>query len=200
MNLPTRRTADILEQATDKELLIYDLHTNKAYNLNETLRIVYSFCDGQTTFDDLKRRYKYTDDLIYLALDELQKNDLIENYTSNHFAGMNRREVIRRVGLSSMIALPVISSLVAPTAAMAQSGAALRTVCQTCTANADCAVGRCLPNAQGGSNLCAINTQPNTYALGTGFGASDSQCTNLVGPSFCCSGQASKATGTCQCE
>jgi hypothetical protein len=121
--LPLARSADIVVQSIGKEILIYDLITHKAYNLNETSSIVYQACDGKTSFDELRRKHSFTDDLIFLALDQLKEDNLVETDSSfvSPFTGMSRREAIRRVGLASMIALPVISSLVAPTAAMAQS-------------------------------------------------------------------------------
>lgn len=122
MNLPKTRTDNLLEQNLDKETLIYDLTADKAFNLNETSTIVYRACCQNLTFKELKRESKLTDELIYLALDELKRNDLItdENYVSP-FAGMSRREVIKNVGLASMVALPVITGLVTPTAANAAS-------------------------------------------------------------------------------
>lgn len=121
MQLPMARTADLIEQEINKELLVYDLQSNKAYALNETSKNVFKVCDGKTSFDDLKRQYNYTDDLIYLALDELKKNNLVNGDYTSPFAGINRRTVIRKVGLASMIVLPVIASLSAPMASMAAS-------------------------------------------------------------------------------
>ena len=121
MKLPQARTSELMEQNADKELLIYDLRIDKAFVLNETSKNVFKACNGKASFDELKLQYNYTDDLIYLALDELKKNDLMQDEYLSPFAGMNRREVIRRVGLASMIALPVISGLVAPSAAHASS-------------------------------------------------------------------------------
>ena len=123
MKLPKTRTENLLEQNLEKETLIYDLSADKAFNLNETSTIVYKACCDDLTFDELKRVSKFTDDVIYLALDELKRNHLLidENYVSP-FAGMNRREVIKKVGLASMIALPVITGLITPTAAHAVSG------------------------------------------------------------------------------
>jgi len=120
------RSADIVVQTLGKEILIYDLNAHKAYNLNETSSLVYQACDGKTTFDELKRKNKFTDDLIFLALDQLKSDNLIEldNSFVSPFNGISRREAIRKVGLASMVALPVIASLVAPTAAMAQSAGA----------------------------------------------------------------------------
>lgn len=124
MKLPKARTENIVEQNLGKETLIYDLLIDKAFNLNETLTVVYKACNGKTTFDELKGKHKFTDDFIYLALDELKQNDLLadESYVSP-FAKINRREVIKKVGLASMFVLPVISGLVAPRAVDAASGA-----------------------------------------------------------------------------
>jgi hypothetical protein len=140
--LPMARSKDLVVQTLDKEVLIYDLHTNKAYNLNETSSIVFKACDGKTSFEDLKRKNKFTDDLIFLALDELNKENLIETDNSfvSPFNGVSRREAIRKVGLATMIALPVISSLVAPTALTAQSVACPPNAC-TCTLANICTVG-----------------------------------------------------------
>lgn len=121
--LPRARSVDVVIQKLDREILIYDLKTDKAYSLNETSAIVYQSCDGETSFDDLRSGHRFTDDLIFLALDELKRENLIEADKAlvSPLAGMSRREAIRRAGLGTMIALPLISSLTAPTAAHAQS-------------------------------------------------------------------------------
>ena len=94
--------------------------------------IVFNHCDGQTSFDDLKKKYKFTDDLIYLTLDQLKDDGLIGEYRSK-FQGASRREVIRKVGLASLIALPLFSSAIAPTAAHAQSESAAACVETGCS-------------------------------------------------------------------
>lgn len=187
--LPLARANDVVIQELGKEILIYNLKTNKAYSLNETCSIVYNSCDGKTAFDDLKIKHKFTDDIIYLALDELKKDNLIETDNSiiSPFAGMNRREVIRKVGLTSMIALPVILSLVAPTAAMAQSGK--KANCASCTTNAECASGNCATT----SAICKAGGGETANTSGTFLSRSGGDCTicreNLsLG---CCSGAVS---------
>lgn len=139
MKLPVSKSRDVVVQEVGDELLIYDLVTNRAFALNKTSAIVYRACDGETGFDDLKVDYAFTDDLIYLALDELKRNNLITGYeTGRHFKGLTRREAVRRVGLASMIALPVISSLVAPIAAQSLSACnGLITVCDVFTGAQD---------------------------------------------------------------
>jgi hypothetical protein len=65
--LPVARTRDIVLQELDKEILLYDLVTHKAYSLNETSSAVYQACDGKTTFAKLKFNSNLTDDIIFLA-------------------------------------------------------------------------------------------------------------------------------------
>ena len=171
-NLPKARTADILEMEADDELMIYDLRINKAYNLNETSKTVYLACDGKTSFDELKRQFKFTDDLIHLTLGELQKNDLLATQYASPFAGLNRREVIKKVGLASMIALPVITGLVAPIGAQSAS----------CTQDGQPAAISPVSNTNG--FVCVIGGYPDAsccagFATGT-FDGGTLTCTNLV--------------------
>lgn len=129
MNKPISRKSNIVVQDLENEVLIYDLTINKAFCLNETSGLVFALCDGTRTVaqisNEMSKRLKtlISEDLVYLALDELKKNNLLENSEelTDHFAGMSRREVVKKVGLASMIALPVIASVVAPSAVMAQS-------------------------------------------------------------------------------
>jgi hypothetical protein len=74
------------------------------------------------SFEDLKRRHSFSDDLIHFTLDELRRRDLLaETAAPEYFAGLSRREVLKRIGLTSVAALPVIASIVAPNAAHAAS-------------------------------------------------------------------------------
>ena len=75
MKLPKARTENLLEQNLKNETLIYDLRIDKAFNLNETSTIVYLACGQKLTFDELKRKHKFSDEFIYLALDELRRMD-----------------------------------------------------------------------------------------------------------------------------
>jgi hypothetical protein len=201
--LPFARTTDIVIQTSGKELLIYDLIKHKAFNLNETSAIVYQACDGKTSFSQLMSKTKFSEEIIFLALDELRKENLIEansSYTSP-FAGMTRREVIRKVGFASMIALPVISSLIAPTAAHAQSAA---TSCGTsCTHNSDCVQGcrTCLGVCPGSGESCL----PERFCNATGVcggsarcSSGGSPCINVGGPcGFNNSGICTFSSGRC---
>jgi hypothetical protein len=158
MKLPKIRTGFIVQEL-DNEVLIYDTNANKSYCLNSTARIVFGACDGEKLFSDLK----LPDELIFFTLDELKKNNLIEDNYVSPFAGINRREVIKKVGLSTMIALPIVSGLVAPSAAMAASGGC-SSVC----------IGP-------GQDVCAGCTGPATF---TAYPQANGGCTGPVFSSF----------------
>ena len=114
MKLPKAKADNIVTRILENETLIYNLTTNQAFCLNETSAKVFEVCNGKRTFGELKKKYEFTDEIIYLALDGLLKEDLITNDYTSPFAEVSRREVIRRVGLASMIALPLISAIIAP--------------------------------------------------------------------------------------
>lgn len=150
--LPLTRNTDIVVQELGKELLIYNLKTHRCFNLNETSAIVYKSCDGVSSFAELKSKHKLTDDLIFLALDQLKEEGLVENDNNrvSPFNGVSRREAIRKAGLASMVAIPLITSLIAPSAVSAQSG--------TVGLGADCTAAACSPGLvctnQFGANVC----------------------------------------------
>lgn len=215
MKLPKFRTENIVDQQLENEILIYDININKAYCLNQTSAIVYRHCDGVTTTEELKRRYKLTDDLIFLALDKLREENLLDEKTeySSPLAGLARRDVIRRAGLASLAALPVISVLIAPPAAHAASSFApgSRGLRQSCNASTDCATGapNCTttPLGSGQKKCCVGNisyydtgTSVNSCSGGS-CSASTFTCQSNAG-SFCCSGAATAScTGnSCSCD
>lgn len=122
MKLPKVRTTNIVVRELEKEILIYDLIANKAFVLNETSAIVCQDCGKNKFFANLQADFKFSNDLIYLSLEQSDKQNLLaDNSFVSSFAGVERREVIRRIGAASMIALTIISSPVAPTSAHAAS-------------------------------------------------------------------------------
>jgi hypothetical protein len=134
---PLSRQGEIVIQELGRELLIYDLTNNKAFCLNETSALVWKLCDGEKTVGEMSRElgkqlnFPANEELVWLALDQLKKDNLIENETSIPplFNNYSRREIIRKVGLTSLIALPFIMHVTAPVAAQAQS--------VTCTSGAN---------------------------------------------------------------
>lgn len=129
MDNPIGRTADIVIQELEDETLIYDLSNHKAFCLNHTSALVFQFCNGKNSVTRIKNllrkelKTEVSEDFVYLALSELKKNNLLKSElnANDHFDGLSRREIVKRVGLTSLIALPIISSMVAPNAAIAAS-------------------------------------------------------------------------------
>src|SRR5437868_14163592 len=126
-NKPKSRKANIVVQEYDGEILIYDLENNKAFCLNQTSALVWQACDGKRTIADITDwlgnhlNSQTNEDVVWFALDQLSKENLIEEKTAplNKFKGLNRREVIRKIGLAAAVSLPVIAALSAPIAASA---------------------------------------------------------------------------------
>jgi hypothetical protein len=159
MKLPLARTENIVMQEVGDDLLIYDLIINKAICLNRTSAIVYRACDGKTPFDELKRRSNFTDELIFLALDELRKVSLLPREYESPLAGLTRREAIKKAALTSIIALPVITTITAPKAVQAQSGGGalcLNNNCEDGNLSCNGGAGGCAATfqAQGGGECC----------------------------------------------
>lgn len=130
---PKARLENIVVQNSADETLIYDLTINKAYLLNETSAFIWNLCDGQHDLDQIEIKVsKYfkqsaTKDFVWLAIDQLNKDNLLGDADElpDHFRGMERRDVIKQIGLATMIALPFITSITAPKAVNAASGACI---------------------------------------------------------------------------
>ncbi len=173
---PTARKSGLVVQDVPDEVLIFDLKSNKAHCLNLTAATVWKSCDGKTSVREIasileKQSGKsVSDDIIWLAIDQLNENSLLEGKTSSKFSGQSRREVIKKIGLASVIALPVVASLVAPKNAMAN----VSCVCfssddcgfpgfETCTSRNCCNMsGFCAAEVGGGpcANPCTPGATP----------------------------------------
>lgn len=127
---PTARKNGLVIQEMPEEVLVYDLNTNKAHCLNETAAFVWKECDGKNSVSDIIKNFenqsgnKLNEDLVWLAIDQLSEKDLLENGFETKFAGQNRREVLKKVGLAAVVALPLVSSLTAPTSVLAAASCA----------------------------------------------------------------------------
>lgn len=155
---PVARQNGLVVQDMPGEVLVYDLDTNKAHCLNESAALVWKSCDGTKSVTDIVRHFEstgggqVTEDFVWLAIDQLNENGLLESNITPRFAGESRRQVLKKIGLASIVALPVIASLVAPPNALG----ALNCVCTSaanCTNQTTCLsqnfcndVGICAPN------------------------------------------------------
>ena len=155
---PKARKSGLVVQEMPDEVLVYDLNSNKAHCLNQTAATVWRACDCNNTVSDIATSFgKRREELVWLAIDQLVENDLLEAGVVSKFKGQSRREVIKKIGLASIIAVPMVASLVAPQNALAASS------CH-CVNNVQCISGpngngsggtRCPSATCNGSGVCA---------------------------------------------
>ncbi|HSK74199.1 MAG TPA: PqqD family protein [Pyrinomonadaceae bacterium] len=151
--VPAARKAELVVQEVSDEVLVYDLRTNRAHCLNETAAFVWKSCNGENSVVEISRKCQketgkpVSEEMIWLAIDQLGKRDLLEKRIEIEFQGQTRREALKKIGLGAMIALPIITSLTAPTAALA--GTICANPACTCTLVANCTTpGGCGCNQQ----------------------------------------------------
>ena len=127
--LPRARAKDLVVEKLDDETLVYDLRNNQAHCLNSTASLVWMYCDGKTDLAGITRKISVkmsqpvNQDVVQLALQNLTKAHLLdENATAGSGAArVSRRDLIKTIGKTAAITLPLVTSIVAPEAAQAAS-------------------------------------------------------------------------------
>lgn len=168
---PVPRTVDIIVQDINDEVLIYDLSVQKAYSLNETTAVVWRNLDGKNSLDDLASKSGLPREMVLFAVDELQKQNLLDGKIETGLPKdkLSRRKALLAMGASA-IALPVITTMVAPLAVQAQSrcrpgGQPMGTLLGSIpflSPFVPCSVTVCTPTACstggfGGAGCCIVN-------------------------------------------
>ena len=125
--LPKARVSEFVVQRIDDETLVYDLTNDRAHHLNKTISLIWEKCDGETTIAEItgllskELNMSIESDFIWLALDELNKANLLEDEVKkSELTKLSRRKVIFRYALPA-VSLPVVMSLVSPKSIHAQS-------------------------------------------------------------------------------
>jgi hypothetical protein len=126
---PLARTRNLVVREVSDELLIYDLDNDKAHCLNKSAALVWKNCNGTVTIPDLAQllaselQSPIDEDFIWLALDQLQKFHLLEQEVARPAGvhALSRRQLMKGLGVAAVVALPLVISLVAPTALQAQT-------------------------------------------------------------------------------
>jgi len=145
--VPEARTEGLVVQHLAEELLVYDQDRHKAHCLNHTAALVWEQCDGQSTVkeiaDKLSQEIKaeVEAEVVWLAVDQLTKTHLLkEGMRGERAGGVSRREVMRRIGIGAAVALPIVTSIVAPKATEAAN---CRPSNAACTTSPQCCSGLC---------------------------------------------------------
>jgi len=147
---PLARTNGIIVRKLEDEVLIYDIENRQAHCLDKTASVIWEHCDGNRTIQDFSSMLNTTENLsqsqkeqiVWLALDQLSKSNLLEEpiAKTESVYGLTRRQVMKTLGAAGLIAIPVVSTIVAPTAAQASTCLASG---QGCGTGAECCSGLC---------------------------------------------------------
>ena len=194
--LPQARALDLVTREMPDEVLVYDLKRHKAHCLNQTAAMVWKYCDGHRTVTDIAKLMQkdlntpVNEEAVWFAVDRLGKAHLLEERLSPPAGSsrLSRRDAIRRLGLGAALAVPMVMSIVAPTAVSAASCVAdgQGTNCAGSTTSGACC-----------SMCCRLDTNPDRcLQTGLPLGA-PCQVTNTVNSCECLSGRC--GTGTRQC-
>ena len=136
-----RTTGVVVEQLAD-EVLVYDLERDRAHCLNLAAARVWEKCDGKHSVSEIATEVG-NEEVTWMAVEQLSRAGLLEEKIKRPAVGMNRREVIKKIAVAAAIGVPVVTSIVAPTASHAAN--CLPTGA-SCTTSANCCSGVCNAN------------------------------------------------------
>jgi hypothetical protein len=153
-HLPQMRKQGLVVDDLPDEVLVYDRNNHQAHCLNRSAALVWRYCDGKRSPSEIARRLTaeldtpFSEDLVLVALNQLENQELLVRVAASpaQFAVLSRRQMVRRLGLATAIAVPLVTSIVAPRAVEAAtciaSGAPCSPTILCCTV--------CNPLAPGG--------------------------------------------------
>ena len=158
--MPRARQEELLVHELADEVLVYDLKRRKAHCLNKTAALVWNRCDGETGVSEMARLLEQElgasvdDDVVWLALKQLDRARLLgEAPQHGENSSVSRRQLMRTLGWSAAAALPLVTSILAPSSVSAQSCSAKGA---TCTSSAQCCAGcNCVGNPLKCAGSCA---------------------------------------------
>jgi hypothetical protein len=141
MTAPCARKNEVVSQKLAEETMVYDQISHRAHVLNQTLALVWESADGQNSIDEiaqiLHRQLGLPADrsVVLLALQELSESGLLQEPVQAEVGPerLTRRHVARRLALAGASAalVPLVTSVLAPTPAMAASTSVSQRQAQT---------------------------------------------------------------------
>lgn len=151
-HLPRARQRQLIAKELDGELIVYDRESDRVHCLNSTAAFVWSHCDGRTSVATMAQlledevKVPVDQEIVLYALEQLNKSKLLDGSDAAIAnQGLSRRAIMR-LGVATALTVPLISSIVAPTAAQAASclpsGAG-------CAFDSACCSNSCVDNGRG---------------------------------------------------
>lgn len=121
---PRARQNQLVVRELGDETLVYDLERDMAHCLNRVAADVWKCCDGERSVAEIARLVTneaispVDEQVVWYALEQLGNDHLLQESVTppSAAAGLTRRELLKRVGVTAAVAVPVISSLSAPAA------------------------------------------------------------------------------------
>ncbi len=148
--LPKARRNQLVRKELGREMLVYDRSSDQAHCLNATAALVWVHCDGLTTVAEMARLLEHEmktqvpNEVVWFALEQLRKSSLLQEpwATPAQVEPMSRRVMVRRLGIAAAVTVPLVTSIIAPTAAAAAT-CTLGQPGATCVNNGDCCSNSC---------------------------------------------------------
>ena len=191
------RSTRVVSEAVGEEVVVYDLDTDEAHLLSPNVAKIWRAADGSRNIDQLASVVtadgpEQALSIVWGGLEQLQEKRLLEGVVLfPASAGMSRRAMLKRIGIAA-VAIPVITTIVAPTPAAAACAPGRGNVTEGCCSAGACNPGQGLcttdPNTDGRGAICCF--RPTTTPLTT--------CPTNGKNIQCCSGNCDKNTNVCQ--
>jgi len=126
---PCRIREHLSIQEIGMETLVYDERRHLAFCLNQSSSVIWHLANGERSISEigaaasLELKNPVSDELVLFALKELQRDGLVQRVpTADGAHAISRRILLRKIGAASAMLLPIVSAVVAPTAAQAYGG------------------------------------------------------------------------------
>jgi len=120
---------DIAVQPIGTEILLYDERRHMAFCLNESSAAIWKLADGERTVEAIgeaasaQLKTPLSGELVLFALGQLREDGLLEQDSlAEAEAPISRRALLRTLGVSGALLLPMVAAIVAPPAAAAYNG------------------------------------------------------------------------------
>lgn len=144
--MPRARAEGFVERELGDEVIVYDLRNNSAHCLNRCAWLVWRACDGRSDATAIAQRVSreigapVDEGAVVGAIEALGEQDLLDEVLVGAGSrNLTRRQMVRAAGVAAAIAIPVITSILAPTAYAAVSNCVPQN--GTCGTDSDCCTG-----------------------------------------------------------
>lgn len=196
-SLPAARSDALLSEQVGDEIVVYDLQSKDVHCLSPLAAAVHAHCDGGTPIPRIaelagERLGKPVSiDEVTVAVEQLEERALLEAppLVLREGNGVSRRDLMKKSAMVGAVAFaaPLITSIAAPTAAMAASK--IPSGCGGCGKNSDCTSNHCCQNNAGKqcNSGCCVNHDNSCHFC------------NCVGTVCNCTVDAADIPGGCPC-